>query len=411
MIQWSPIFHFYQPTTSTEKTVNTVLETCYMPVLKAFLNNPRAQATFHINGSLTLYLEHAGHTRFFDSVKELIQRGQVELMAGPAFHPIVPLSPWNIVEEQIEQTTKINEYFYQVPPSELLFLPELAADTETIHQTGNRFSYVLIDQSSVDPEFDTHPIPPIRCVQLGDTKLVVNARLITDIFRAYPRVIQPDRLIQYLHSIDQAQLPIVNANDVEVFGHHYEERIHLLEDILSHPDVTCIKLSDAVKDLPTEEITEITASSWQTTKHELIDNKPFPKWNDTANKLQQQYAHLAELAYNGLQKVARPDDDVGLVYNSALQHFNQGIASCHTYWLSNMPWWHPEFVEEGAQHLVKTLRTLPVSKEDKREGEHAYTELLKDIWDYHWSGKVEEHYKSFDAQRYLLLQDFPNLGE
>jgi hypothetical protein len=94
----------------------------------------------------------------------------------------------------------------------------------------------------------------------------------------------------------------------------------------------------------------------------------------------------------------------------AREHLDEGWASCHLYWLSNHPWWHPELVERGANNLIRCFRMLPVTYEEKAEAEKNHHEFLEKMWLYHWSGEVEKNYKLYDVEREKMLKELPELG-
>lgn len=409
MITWSPILHFYQPINSDAKTVQQVLYSCYLPVLDLFLNNPQAKATLHISGSLSLVLEQLRIGAFFEKVKELQQRDQIELIHSPVYHPIVPLIPQDAVARQINQSKDILEYFYRTSGQNVLFLPELAADSNTITQFGKDFEYIIVDRTSIDTDYVDNPFSEQQKVSSTETNLIVSNRMMTAIFRAYPNWINQNALIDYIYTHNSKELPVINANDVEVFGHHYEERIHILRELMHHPEITIQKLSDTAKNLTVHQTDTIIPSSWQTFPTEQAENNPYPMWLAPHNPLQQAYYALQHKAFTALSSIPKPQDDKGLIYSSAEKHFDIGTASCHSYWLSNKPWWHPELAEAGAQHLIKTIRTLPLDNDTKVEAEILYADLIKSIWQYNWSEEVKKNYSQHKQRLKEVRESLPDL--
>lgn len=409
MIAWSPILHFYQPINSDAKTVQQVLYSCYLPVLDLFLDNPKAKATFHISGSLSVVLEQLGIEAFFEKVRELQQRDQIELIQSPTYHPIVPLIPQDAIIRQLEQSRGIMEYFYRTTGKDILFLPELAADTNTISQFGKDFEYIIVDRTSIDRDYIHTPFSEQLKVSFEEANLIVSNRMITAIFRAYPNWINQNALVDYIYAHNKKGLPVINANDVEVFGHHYEERIHLLRELIDHSEITIQKLTDTIKPLPNHQTDSFHASSWQTFPTEQAANNPFPMWLDPNNPLQQAYHALLHKAHTALTSIPKPQDDKGLIYSSAEKHFDIGTASCHSYWLSNKPWWHPELAEAGAQHLIKSIRTLPLGNDIKVEAETMYADFVKAIWQYNWSDAVEKNYLQHEQRLEQVRDLLPDL--
>lgn len=409
MLTWSPIFHFYQPIHSDDHIVRQILYSCYLPVLELFLHNKDAEATFHISGSLTLVLERMGYDDFFVKTRELIERGQVELITSPVYHPIMPLTPDDALQRQLQQSREIMEYFYHTSGEKILFPPELAVDEHILTEIGKQFDYVIVDQSSLGKKNWNIPFYSNPVLSYANTNLVVSNRMLTAIFRAYPNWINQEALIEYIKKNNTDNLPLIHANDIEIFGHHYEERIHVLNELVSHREITMQKVTNALKDIKPTLIDHIKASTWQTFPEEHTANTPFSMWIDPNNNLQGMYYDLMEQTHTALAMTPPPEKDINLVYTSAQKHFDIGTASCHSYWLSNKPWWHPEIAEAGATHLIKCVRSLPVPNKFKQKAEGLYTEFLKQMWQRNWSDVIKENYKRYNEFRKRQLQRLPDV--
>lgn len=412
MLTWAPVFHFYQPPTQDASITQHALKTSYLPFLDLLLNHTQAKATLNITSSLTQQIDKLKHPEFFDKVIELRQRGQVDLINSPFYHPLVPLTPALVIKHQLKESADTIKHFYGEKPLPGIFPPELAVDASSLQNLSDSLGFALVDESSVNPNFNLQKLPQHSVRKLDDLTFLVSSRAVTTLIRAYPRQLKAGPFLNFLENlIDDAPHPIISVNDVEVFGHHYEERLELLQGIVESRKVEFLTLTEVLDNSTPKSITaeNITTSSWETTRKQLKDQIAYPLWSHPKNRHQKKYLQLAQLAYEALQTTPEPKDDVGLVYTSARKHYDKGISSCHLYWLSNAPWWHPELAEMGARKLVKAVRTLPENTNLKKQAETLYAKLTEAIWQYHWSGEPYRKYEQYDKQREEMLSRLPNL--
>lgn len=431
MRSWIFIPHLYQPPTQSLTLTELILRSCYLPFLDLLLGNPHIEMSLNLSASLVLQLESIPNHNFFSKIHDLVQRNQIEFLSSPIFHPIVPLTPEPVTLRQIKENADVIERFCSVKPVNGFFPPELAIDQKSLELlSDSQFEFVIVDESSINPNFELNKIPENLLMTTGgrktgllsasdrtrrQPKLFVSSRTLTELLRSYPTELKSGALIPFIESKTEENQLIICASDAEIFGHHYTERIHLLKDLFGSPHFKFVKVSTVLNKTegwPADQTPTIYASSWQTSAEDIKSGNPFPLWNHPGNSLQQKYQHLADLAYQALCETENVIESTANPYHirhSAENHFDQGLSSCHYYWLSNSPWWHPDLVEEGAKNLVKTIRTLPVSPEAKRKTEEFYHRFMLDVWDYHWSGKVEENYNLHDRKRLELLKNLPFL--
>ena len=175
---------------------------------------------------------------------------------------------------------------------------------------------------------------------------------------------------------------IVTANDAELFGHHYSERLQVLADLLDAKEIKFITASEAVVKFGNQvkTISDVQTSSWQNCQR-------FDLWNK--NGLQQEYLQLLKMVH---------DLTLGSLDGATEDLFDQANSSCYLYWLSNWPWWHPDLVGTGARNLIKCVRMSNIDYQMKSKAEEAYHSFLNKMWQYHWSGKVEAKYKEWQSQ-------------
>ncbi|MCA9392230.1 hypothetical protein KC614_03445 [candidate division WWE3 bacterium] len=391
MITWSPIFHFYQPPTQDSDITKQIVDSTYRPFFQLIKENPSLRLTVNITGSLTLQLNELNMVDVIESVKTLAASGQIEFVRSPIYHPIIPLIPDDVTLRQLEYNTGVIEYYYGADPLSIVLPPELAIDETKLSLLADRYKHCLVDSTSLTTKNNLTDYCGIGIIR-SDNDL-------TNFLRAYPSELNVNKFHDFIEKHYPNSQTIISVNDVELFGHHYEERLELFRDLV-HSDWISIKpLSEVIaleQHNEVNELNDVVASSWTTTLNDKADETPFRLWRNPKSALQMQYWNLIDLAYKNLHDTPQPINDEGLRFSSAQKHFDKGVSSCHLYWLSNWPWWNPEIVEEGAKQLISCIRSLPRSQEEKIKAEALYSVFIKDLWTYHWSGKPEEQYEKYD---------------
>src|SRR3989344_8222974 len=93
MPSWALILHFYQPPSQSLTLTELILRSSYLPFLDLLLTHPEIQMTLNISASLLLQLEQIKDHDFFEKIKALGNRGQIEFLNSAIFHPLLPPTP------------------------------------------------------------------------------------------------------------------------------------------------------------------------------------------------------------------------------------------------------------------------------------------------------------------------------
>lgn len=351
------VLHFYQPPTQEDEITWNILTFCYLPLLRMLTQKSGYGISVNMSGCLLLQLQKLGANEFFELTKRLIKEGKVEMVNSALDHPLLPVMEGDVTLRQIKKNSKVLKELLGVSKTQGFFPPELAVDSPTIDLIKS--NYIVVDERAVGK--------PDPLVKYHDKYLVVNNRAIGEIFRSYPDQLGVETVMERL----QNDLT-VTANDAELFGHHYTERLQVLSDLLSSSEVKFITVTEAIKRYgeAATTVTEVRPSTWQ-------NNKGFDLW--TRNKLQQKYLKLLQMVHK-------------LKYES--KFFDRSTSSCYLYWLSNWPWWHPGLVEKGALNLSKSVNSVAI--------EAVYQDFIQSMWKYHKSGKVEKNYLKYEEVKKLI---------
>ncbi len=378
------LLHFYQPPTQSTNVTEQVLRSCYLPLADLLLAHPEAHFTLNI----AVFPDPA----FIAKIKIMLDRGQVELTNSPIYHPLLPLLDSSEIPGLLEANRQLLKDTFGVEPADIVYPPELAIKPEIFVQGEALHTALILDESSVNPDFSLDKIPPLPPN--------VSARAVTEILRSYPAQLTGEIFLKFFEKRTKPDQIVTAVSDAEVFGHHYTERINLLREILESKRLKFIKISDTLKrsllekETPLQRVS-LKASTWQTSAADLKNNNPYPLW--LGNDLQKKYDDLAKLVYQLLQKSPDPNPP-------AASHYRRGISSCHYYWLSNWPWWHPDLVEAGSRELIRCVRSLYIDTGAKIPAEKLYHDFLMQMWSYHWSGEVEKKYQEYNLYREKFIK-------
>jgi hypothetical protein len=98
--------HAHQPVGNFEGVFQRAYEQCYHPFLITLARHPIIRAALHFSGSLLEWIEEH-NPEYIDLIARLAERGQIELMSGGFYEPLLPIIPRGDALGQIQM---MNEY-------------------------------------------------------------------------------------------------------------------------------------------------------------------------------------------------------------------------------------------------------------------------------------------------------------
>ena len=110
------LIHAHQPCGNFEHVLEKAYETSYLPFVEQLEKHPGVHLGLHYSGPLLAWLE-VNRPEYFVRLKKLVQAGQVELVGGGFYEPILVSIP---PEDQHEQITRLAAYLekhFGIPPS------------------------------------------------------------------------------------------------------------------------------------------------------------------------------------------------------------------------------------------------------------------------------------------------------
>jgi hypothetical protein len=100
------LIHAHQPCGNFEHVLEKAYETSYLPFIEHLEEHPGVRLGLHYSGPLLTWIEEH-RPEYFVRLKKLVQRGQVELVGGGFYEPILVSIP---PEDQREQITRLAAY-------------------------------------------------------------------------------------------------------------------------------------------------------------------------------------------------------------------------------------------------------------------------------------------------------------
>lgn len=91
-ISLSMVIHNHQPVDNQPKVIELLYQRSYLPFVMALANHRTLKANLHYTGPLLDWLEN-NHPEFLDAVRDLAKTGQVAIVGGGYYEPIISAIP------------------------------------------------------------------------------------------------------------------------------------------------------------------------------------------------------------------------------------------------------------------------------------------------------------------------------
>jgi len=98
--------HNHQPVGNFDFVIEEAYRRCYLPFIEVIEEFPTIHLTFHFSGCLLEWLEQH-HPEYLDRLASIVARGNVEIISGGFFEPILSMIP---EKDKIGQIQRLNTY-------------------------------------------------------------------------------------------------------------------------------------------------------------------------------------------------------------------------------------------------------------------------------------------------------------
>lgn len=142
----SLVFHNHQPVGNFDSVFRAAYDKSYLPLVELLHRHPQIQVGMHFSGSLRDWLLE-NEPSFYESVAVLVQRGQVEILGGAYYEPILVMLSDADKRGQMDKLTRSIEQDFGVRPTgmwlaERIWEPHLA---KPIAEAG--LTYTILDDT------------------------------------------------------------------------------------------------------------------------------------------------------------------------------------------------------------------------------------------------------------------------
>lgn len=141
--------HNHQPVGNFDHVIAEACERCYFPFFKVLERHPSIKFSVHFSGYLLFWIAE-NYPEIIHTLKRLVERGQVELLGGGFYEPILAIIP---DEDKLGQIRKLTAYLHElfkvrneVPDISGMWLAERVWEPhlpKTLAQAG--IKYVCVD--------------------------------------------------------------------------------------------------------------------------------------------------------------------------------------------------------------------------------------------------------------------------
>jgi alpha-amylase len=140
------LIHAHQPVGNFDDVLESAYAKSYLPFISTLERHPSIRLGLHYSGSLLEWIERA-HPEYFDRLRALVKRGQVEIVGGGFYEPILIAIPPEDRQEQITRFARYIEKHFEAPPTgawlaERIWEPQLPS---TLVPAGVK--YTLVDDN------------------------------------------------------------------------------------------------------------------------------------------------------------------------------------------------------------------------------------------------------------------------
>jgi 4-alpha-glucanotransferase len=140
------LIHAHQPVGNFENVMESAYAKSYLPFIEVLARHPAIRAGLHYSGPLLEWIERA-HPEYFERLRDLVRRGQVEMVGGGFYEPILIAIPPEDQQEQIKLLADYLEKHFGKRPvgawlAERVWEPQLPS---TLSLAG--VGYTLVDDN------------------------------------------------------------------------------------------------------------------------------------------------------------------------------------------------------------------------------------------------------------------------
>ena len=191
--------HNHIPIGMDQESVEKAYQTRFKPLLAVLYSYPEFPLALHYSGVLMEWLEEY-HPEFLMLLEEMVKRGQVEMLGGGYFDPILPLIPTNDKLGQLEKMTTWLRARFETRPrgcwlAENVWEPSLAS---VLRVSGMDYTFLDDGQFRMAGASDSRLTQPQIAEDQGK---IISIFPVSSRLRALAREADPAAAIAYLRTM------------------------------------------------------------------------------------------------------------------------------------------------------------------------------------------------------------------
>ncbi|MFH1427926.1 MAG: polysaccharide deacetylase family protein [Patescibacteria group bacterium] len=382
-LTWINFLHLYQPVNVDGHLIKEATEMSYLRLIRGLEEHPNIKFTLNITGCLFLRWEELNYFDLIKRLKNLVKKGQIELVSSAAYHPLLPLIPEKEARKQIKENESIlKKYFGKNFKAKGFFLPEMAYSkkiAKLIKKLG--YQWIILDEIAYNGKLKQVDYSQVYQDKASGLKIVFRNRQLS---KSYV----PQTILDLIKKQNYCN-PVITATDGELYGLRHNDPTAEFEKLLSSKNLETLTVSKFISSKKAIKELNTIPSSWETTTEELKAGKPYILWYDKENDIQMRIWQFANLVYRTIEEYR---NDVN--HSWARWHLVRGLASCSFWWASAKDFrlfgpisWSPDEIERGINELIRAIRALDNSntRRIKIKAEKLYIKIKQMVWQKHWT--------------------------
>ncbi|MCX5781956.1 MAG: DUF1926 domain-containing protein [Elusimicrobia bacterium] len=222
--------HNHQPVGNFLHVIEKGFQDAYWPFMELLSKHPKIKWSLHCSGVLWDFFKEK-HPEYIKAVKDMLDLGQLELLTGGYYEPIIPSIPDVDKKGQIKKLTEFlkKEFKFKARGmwlTERVWEPHLA---KVINESGVEYT-VVDDAHFAASGFDVEKLKGYYTTEEEGTKL--NIFPISQKLRYYIPFQTVEKTIEYMSSFadETGNCAIVMADDGEKFGMWPETNKHVYKN-------------------------------------------------------------------------------------------------------------------------------------------------------------------------------------
>ncbi len=362
---------------------------------------PQARLTLNVAAVLVELWDRYGHHDVIQGIRELLERGQIELTESAKYHPLLPKLPEDEIRRQIILNHQTNQkYFGDAYQPRGFFPPEMAYDRKVAGVVAEMgYQWIIAEELSYNLELGAVDYSKIYQIEGLDLKIFFRER------DASYKILSgqlgtPKLFLQELGDRINRDEFLLTAMDGETFGHHRPGMEKLLLELYRSPDLKVAQISELPDIFKKRGAVETCPATWALMEKDVEKNIPFARWDDPGNEIHELQWQLLDLAVKTVQ-ISQPPEVVETRHAASLRKpkkqwlqarelLDRALHSDQFWWASARPWWSLEMIERGAQDLRGAIEALPGAVAEKEKARELYLKIITTGFDWQREGKVEE---------------------